>query len=155
MQTSRPTARLHSIRAHAKAVAALALLGLASSAWCADLTVQVRNISVDTGTLMVALFTETDEFPKTFRFGQQVAAARKAADGSLRVVFADLAPGRYAISAYHDLNSNGKLDTNLVGLPTEPLGFSNNAKVSFGPPKFKDAAFDVGAQGASAVVSLD
>ena len=50
-------------------------------------------------------------------------------------------PGTYAVSTFHDENSNGKLDTNLLGIPTEGVGASNNAKGHFGPPKFDDAKF--------------
>ncbi len=52
-----------------------------------------------------------------------------------------LPKGRYAISAFHDLNSNNKLDKNMVGLPTEKYGFSNNARGTFGPPSLSDQLF--------------
>ena len=57
----------------------------------------------------------------------------------LSVQFDNLPEGEYAVSVFHDLNSNGKLDSNAVGMPTEPYGFSNNAAGNFGPPSF-DAA---------------
>jgi uncharacterized protein (DUF2141 family) len=50
-------------------------------------------------------------------------------------------PGTYAIAVYHDENSNGKLDSNFIGIPREGVGFSNNAKGHMGPPKFDAAAF--------------
>jgi uncharacterized protein (DUF2141 family) len=49
--------------------------------------------------------------------------------------------GRYAIQAFHDENSNGDVDRGLFGMPKEGVGFSNDAKISFGPPKFADAVF--------------
>lgn len=36
-----------------------------------------------------------------------------------------LLPGEYVFSLYQDLNSNGKLDTNFIGIPREPVGISN------------------------------
>ena len=54
-----------------------------------------------------------------------------------------LAAGTYAISCFHDLNGNGKLDTNLFGIPTEPYGFSNNARPKFRAPKWEEARFEV------------
>jgi uncharacterized protein (DUF2141 family) len=52
-------------------------------------------------------------------------------------------PGRYAISVAFDKNANGKLDRNLFGIPTEPVGLSRNPPLpKFGPPKFVDASFD-------------
>ena len=41
----------------------------------------------------------------------------------------------------HDVNGNDALDSNIVGMPTEPYGFSNNAQGSFGPPAWQDARF--------------
>lgn len=52
-----------------------------------------------------------------------------------------LPEGNYAIAVYHDENKNGKLDTNLLGIPKERYGFSNNARGRFGPASWKDAVF--------------
>ncbi|MCH9844643.1 MAG: DUF2141 domain-containing protein [Alphaproteobacteria bacterium] len=54
-----------------------------------------------------------------------------------------LPDGVYAISAFHDLNDDGELNSNIVGLPTEPYGFSNDARGKFGPAKFTDAQFTI------------
>ncbi len=61
------------------------------------------------------------------------------------VRFVDVPYGTYAIKTFHDANGNGKLDTNLVGAPSEDYGFSNNARGSFGPAKFKEASFQLNA----------
>jgi uncharacterized protein (DUF2141 family) len=55
----------------------------------------------------------------------------------------DIPPGEYAISAFHDANDNKKMDTNLFGIPKEPIGISNNATGFMGPPKYNDAKFTV------------
>lgn len=55
----------------------------------------------------------------------------------------ELPPGTYAIKLFLDLNGNGKIDTNFLGIPKEPYGFSNNAKGSLGPPAFEAAAFEL------------
>jgi uncharacterized protein (DUF2141 family) len=60
------------------------------------------------------------------------------------IVLSDIPKGTYAIACFHDENGNGKLDTNLLGIPDEGVGASNNAKGFMGPPKFKDAKFIVG-----------
>lgn len=57
--------------------------------------------------------------------------------------FSKLPPGQYAISIYHDKNSNKKLDTNILGIPIEDYGFSNNAKGKFGPPQFKQCMLNL------------
>lgn len=139
----------------AGALAGLGLAGAAGSAQAADLTLQLQAVRADDGHVMVALFDAADSFLKRPLMAQQVAAARRAPDGSLRLVFAGLAPGRYALTAYHDRNGNGKLDTNLMGLPTEPYGFSNAAKANFGPPTFDEAAVTVAEPGGRAELVLD
>jgi uncharacterized protein (DUF2141 family) len=57
-----------------------------------------------------------------------------------------VAPGTYAVSVLHDVNSNGDLDTNFLGIPKEPLGFSNGAKPKMGPPSFDAAKFTHGSE---------
>jgi uncharacterized protein (DUF2141 family) len=52
--------------------------------------------------------------------------------------------GWYAVSVVHDQNSNDKLDSNFLGIPKEPYGFSNNPK-SMGKPSFDDAKFKLDA----------
>ncbi|AGH49554.1 hypothetical protein G432_09145 [Sphingomonas sp. MM-1] len=64
--------------------------------------------------------------------------------GATVVVVRGVPPGRYAAQGFHDRNGNGKVDRNLIGIPTEGIGFSNDAKIRLGPPKFADAAFDHG-----------
>ena len=51
--------------------------------------------------------------------------------------------GNYAIAVYHDKNKNGKIDTNLLGIPKEDYGFSNDARGKFGPASWNDAVFKV------------
>ncbi|MFN3875311.1 MAG: DUF2141 domain-containing protein [Flavobacteriales bacterium] len=67
----------------------------------------------------------------------------EANGASVQVGFGDLAPGRYAIKAYHDINGNGRLDTNWMGMPKEPYGFGNDAMGAFGPPSYEQAAVPV------------
>ena len=61
--------------------------------------------------------------------------------------------GHYAISVLHDENSNLKADF-MLGMPREGFGFSRNAKVRFGPPKFSAASFPVGAGGTSQSLTM-
>jgi len=63
--------------------------------------------------------------------------------GEVTVVFNDLAPGNYAASVFHDVNKNGELDTNWIGIPKEAYGFSNNARGTMGPPDYEDCVFQV------------
>ena len=49
--------------------------------------------------------------------------------------------GIYAVSVHHDENKNGKLDTNVIGIPIEGIGASRNPSMTFGPPEFDEANF--------------
>jgi len=118
-------------------------------AQAADLTVVVTNISANAGNVMVGLFDSAAAFPKTVSKGVMAAAGGRDAAGRVTLVLRDLTPGTYAVSAYHDLDANGQLNNNLMGLPTEPYGFSNNARGSFGPPSFQAASIALPEQGLS------
>jgi len=63
------------------------------------------------------------------------------AAGQTSATFNGLPAGDYAMKAFHDVNGNGKLDTNPFGIPTEPYAFSNNAAGSFGPASWDRARF--------------
>lgn len=54
-----------------------------------------------------------------------------------------LPKGKYAMAMFQDLNGDKELNKNFIGYPTEPFTFSNNAAATFGPPKWKDAAFQI------------
>ncbi|MNR30585.1 hypothetical protein D3C85_1480510 [compost metagenome] len=55
----------------------------------------------------------------------------------------DLPAGAYGMKAFHDVNGNGKMDTNPFGMPSEPFAFSNNAVGNMGPAKWDRARFEV------------
>ena len=143
---STPSTRRSSLAACLFLATCASFLG-AVPAQAADLTVVVSNISSNAGSVMVGLFDSAAAFPKTVTQGVLAAAAGRDAIGRVTLVLRDLTPGTYAVSAYHDLNGNGQLDSNLMGLPTEPYGFSNNARGSFGPPSFQAASIVLPAQG--------
>jgi uncharacterized protein (DUF2141 family) len=111
------------------------------AAQAADLTVIVNNVQQDVGQVMLGLFSSAEGFPKTFSQGTLAPAKERNATGQVRLVFKGLAPGQYAATAF-------------MGLPTEPYGFSNNARGNFGPPAFKDAAVKVGEQDLTIEISV-
>ncbi|WP_394778244.1 DUF2141 domain-containing protein [Undibacterium sp.] len=129
----------HSLHALATAsLAALALCVTVAPSYAADLTVNVKNLRSQNGKLMLALFNSADSFLKTDRqFGAQMIPATQETGV---FVFKNLPAGRYAVSVFHDENRNGKMDSNMLGIPVERYGFSNNAAGKMGPPEFDAAA---------------
>jgi uncharacterized protein (DUF2141 family) len=116
----------------------------------ADLTINVSDIKSASGTVNVAVFNTAQGFlkePLTF-------TAAPAVQGTTTLTFKDLPSGDYAFAVYHDANANGKMDSNLVGMPTEDYAFSNNAMGKMGPPTFDAARFSLPAAGAALTVSV-
>jgi uncharacterized protein (DUF2141 family) len=130
---------------------ATALITTLPQAWAADLTVTVKSLNATQGAVRVGLFNNADTFlaPNAQINGQMA----QAAGDSVTVVFRDLPAGRYALSAFHDENGNGKLDRNVLGNPVEPFGFSNEAMGNMAAPSFEQAAIDFAAD-ASIVITL-
>lgn len=101
-----------------------------------SLSVRIEGIESSKGNIQVALYTEKKTFLKME--GMYRAEVVPAVEGSVEAVFEDLPSGAYAVAIFHDENSNQELDKNVMGIPKEPLGFSNARLRTFGPPKFKD-----------------
>jgi uncharacterized protein (DUF2141 family) len=114
---------------------AIALLGAVFGAHAATLTLDVQQASPTAGALMIALYDQSGQWLK-----KPLRALRQAAGpGTTTVTLSDLPDGDYAVSLFVDANGNGRLDTNALGAPTEPYGFSNDASGSYGPPSFDQA----------------
>ncbi len=105
------------------------------------LTVQITNVKNDKGQIAVALYNSEKDFMKV-RYQGKVTKALK---GAVEIVFENLPIGYYGLSVMHDANENNKLDTNILGIPKEGFGFSNNAMGTFGPPNFEKAKVEVSA----------
>ena len=94
------------------------------------------------GVVRACMTGEVAHFPSCKNPAASYNLVGDAAD-SVTLTFRDVKPGRYAIALLHDENDNGKADRAAMMIPTEGFGFSRDARVRFGPPKFGEAAFDV------------
>jgi uncharacterized protein (DUF2141 family) len=116
----------------------------------ASLTVTVDGLEPE-GAVMMALFASAESWSG----GEPVAGRRIAVEGStVTTEFASLPAGDYAIRLFHDVDGDGELDTNLMGVPSEPFAFSNNALGSFGPAAWEDAVFTVAPGGNSHTLDM-
>ncbi len=116
----------------------------------ADVQVTVTHVRNAKGHVLVALCARAD-FLKPHCPWQ---ANTQAAAGTVRLTIHAVPPGRYAIEAFHDENDNQKIDRGFFGIPTEGMGFSNDAPMHFGPPDFDTAAIDVRHADVSAAMSM-
>ncbi|MEZ4952212.1 MAG: DUF2141 domain-containing protein [Saprospiraceae bacterium] len=104
--------------------------------------VNFENIQLAKGSIKLALYRSAETFLDTenaagfysFKINEK---------GSLSATINDLEYGEYAIAVFHDENSNGELETNLLGIPTEPYCFSGSGHSKWKPPVYEDAKFVV------------
>ena len=119
----------------------LPVLASAASPETGAVVVSVSGMRSTKGQVLACLTTQAKSFPDC----RHDPAARKlavTASGTVTFRFTDLPPGRYAVALLHDENGNGKADMTLM-IPREGFGFSRDAAVRMGPPKFAAAAFAV------------
>lgn len=105
------------------------------------LTVHVLDVASDEGNVGTAVFLDAIGFPMEPK--PEMKQMQKATAGKVVFVFKDLRPGHIAVAAAHDVNGNGKTDMNLIGIPKEDWGVSNNVRPDFRAPKFQEACFEL------------
>lgn len=105
----------------------------------APINLSISNIKNTNGSILISVFNSAEGFP-----GDEKKAIAKykiekisASTASFKII--GLKPGKYAISLLHDENNDLVCNTNILGIPNEGIGCSNNPKSVMGPPKYKDA----------------
>lgn len=118
-------------------------MSLAGMAQTTALTVNIENIKAAQGTIYINVFKDGASFPD----GKPAyeAVLKCEGKGSLTASIPDVNDGDYAISVFQDLNGNGKLDKNFLGIPKEPYALSRNFHPKMSAPKFSDCKVPVSA----------
>ncbi len=131
---------------------ALVLLAatLSTGAYAAAVTITVQNIDKEGGDIRVVLYGSESTW--LTHNGTNVLSD-SAKPGEMTFTYSDIAPGTYAILAYHDANMNKDLDLNFLGIPTEQFGFSNNPGYNH-TPKFSESIFQVGSDPVTMTIKL-
>lgn len=107
-----------------------------------SILISLKNVKDDRGTITVDL--HGDDPAKFLKSGAKLARIRvPAAKGEMKICMPVDKPGVYAVALYQDRDNDHKLDKTWIGLPSEPYGVSRDAPIHGGPPKLKDAAFEV------------
>ena len=130
--------------------AALSLLA-GMPALAADAEITIRNVQSAEGRIMVALYADEAAYAAQ---RQTLGSMLPARTGEVRAVFAGLPDGRYGIAVFHDIDGDEKLGANLLGYPTEPFGFGNDAEVRFSRPAFGETAVSVSGAPTRTTVTL-
>lgn len=126
------------------------MLALPAAARAADVTVVVHGVRNTAGNVLVALCGRQD-FLKPDCAYHGMAPARP---GDVAVIIRGVMPGDYAAQAFHDEDGNFRLERSFFGLPREGMGFSRDAPMHYGPPRFADAVFAVRDAGVTIGLSL-
>jgi uncharacterized protein (DUF2141 family) len=128
-----------------RAILAIVAMAMAAPVAAADLDLRFTGIETQTGAIMAVVFANEADYGA----GKPVRAVMVPAKGATAgQIIEGLAPGRYAVKAFHDVDGDGKMGVNPFGQPVEPFAFSNDAPGDMGPASWAAAAFDVGVAGA-------
>ncbi|MEM1118861.1 MAG: DUF2141 domain-containing protein [Bacteroidota bacterium] len=116
-----------------------------------NLTVTITDIDkAGDGTIYLFLWDKDQDFPRSVENAVYQGVVRDFSDsGTFK--FTDIPNGKYAVSAFQDLNNNKKLDANFIGIPKEPVGAYNQN--SMGKPKFNKSLIDL--NGAPQAITLE
>lgn len=115
----------------------LPVFGLAQN----RLSISIEGVKTSDGKISVAIYDDENnflEFDRVFKFD-----STKAQEGITELSIESLPSGKYAVAIFHDENGNDVLDLNWLGIPKEKIGFSNAKMKTFGPPSFKECAFEL------------
>jgi uncharacterized protein (DUF2141 family) len=108
--------------------AAPVLLAAAAHAQTGCAQVEVSNVRPNQGHLMIAAYASADSYNK-----QPLVSLRLPAGGAtMSFQVCGLSGDAVALSLFQDLDSDGKLARNVLGIPSEPWGSSGNPG-AFGP----------------------
>ncbi len=126
----------------ALALVTLVPASLHAQATSSRLIVSITGIRSSKGKIEVRLWNSKSGFPK-----DDTKAFRRATvevvNGTAKATFTDVPFGEYAVSTFHDENSNGKMDSRFPGIPIEGVGVSNDPHKRFGPPPFDACRFSL------------
>ena len=111
---------------------------------------EVRHVRDARGHVLVALCTQTTFLTAACPYHGAVPAAA----GTVVVRIDGVPPGSYSAQAFQDDNDSKTLERTFFGLPSKGLGFSRDARMHFGPPRFDDAAFKVANTATSVFLTL-
>ncbi|MEM9085696.1 MAG: DUF2141 domain-containing protein [Pseudomonadota bacterium] len=127
-------------RAGRLALAGAALAGTAP-ALAGNVVITITDLRSTEGVVRACMTTQEKIFPKCRKDPDSYRTVVPAGE-DVTITFTDVTPGTYAVALLHDENDDGKANRALGMMPKEGYGFSRDAKVRMGPPKFDDAVFE-------------
>jgi uncharacterized protein (DUF2141 family) len=114
---------------------------LTTSLMANTLHITLSSLKHSSGKIHIGLFDTSKSYTQNTKPYQGVILTIK--NKKLTHSFENLPKGMYAVAIFHDENANGVLDKNMLGIPTEGYGFSNNTKAVFSAPSFEESQFSL------------
>ena len=127
------------MRKFSLSILVLVLFALIPCAKSNTITIRVHGIKEIKGKIVIGLYNQAKGFPKVGKQYKGIITKITAKDAIY--IFADVPDGDYAIALFHDINSNGKLDYNFLGIPKELYAFSCITSTCLSTPGFNKARF--------------
>jgi uncharacterized protein (DUF2141 family) len=118
-------------------------------------TVTVSGLRNNKGSVLASLYNDAKKFPKDAAKYAVGKGKATIVNGTATITFTDLPSGTYAVALLHDENNDLQMNTNMVGIPKEGFGFSNNAKGKFGPPAYNKASFTIKGKQAAIAIKMN
>ena len=100
-----------------------------------SLEMEINNLKSNIGPLYIRILDENEN--------PVIVGTSQVVNYSSKISFDSISSGKYAIQFFHDENENQKMDFNLIGIPKEKFGSSNDVKPILGPPKFEKMLFEI------------
>lgn len=120
------------------------------------LTVAFHGLRSRAGFLRVSVYDRADGFPNGPSVARRDIRLQDLSPAlpldSLTMTFAGLPSGAYAVCAFHDVNGDGKMAQNFLGIPQEEWGMSGNPRPRFRAPRFDEARMDLSAPETKAIL---
>lgn len=113
----------------------------AQSGRASTLAIRIAGLSAAKGQLRIAVFNSEQTWLDEASAVYKTALEGDTHEREWRIE--NVPHGEYAVAVFHDENRDGKLNRNVLGIPQEQYGFSNNARGGFGPANWKDSRFAV------------
>ena len=100
-----------------------------------SLEIEINNLQSNNGPVYIRILDQNEN--------PVIVGTSSVINYSTKISFDSISPGKYAIQFFHDENENQKMDFNLIGIPKEKFGSSNDVKPVLGPPKFEKMLFEI------------
>ena len=127
-----------------------------------DLVLNIENTTCDKGVIWIGVYDSSDNFmdqskavkviglnvdnqqdlSNQFSGIEPTNTIIEAGKKIIQFTISNLLFKEYAISLFHDEDLDGNLNSNLVGIPTEPYGFSVKPLSKWRMPRYKELSFN-------------